>query len=85
MPLKESRRRRIKEGWVDRRPVQSSNIRSVGYDQGAMVLEIEFHTGGVYQYIDVPRSVYDGLLRAPSKGSYFHSHIKERYRYRRVR
>jgi hypothetical protein len=50
-----------------------------------MALEIEFHDGGVYRYSNVPVHVYEGLLRASSKGSYFHDRIKERYRYRKVR
>lgn len=49
-----------------------------------MTLEIEFHSGGVYQYFNVPESVYVGLLHAASKGSYFHEQIRDRYRYQRV-
>lgn len=56
--------------------VQSSNISSVGYDPATSALEIEFHHGGVYQYYGVPRQVYEGLMAAESKGSYFHHYIK---------
>jgi len=69
---------------VERVRVQSSNIRSIGYDTESMVLEIEFHDGGVYQYSNVPQHVYEGLMLASSKGSYFHQRIKGRYRYRKV-
>jgi len=61
---------------MKRATVQSSNITSVGYDPAASTLEIEFHSGGVYQYFEVPREVHDGLMKAASKGSYFHRHIK---------
>ena len=70
---------------MNRQPVQSSNIRSVGYDATAQTLEIEFHSGGIYHYFEVPESVHLGLLAAPSKGTYFHERIEDRYRYRRVR
>jgi hypothetical protein len=50
-----------------------------------MTLEIEFTDGGIYQYFSVPAHVHEGLMRASSKGSYFHDHIKERYRFRKVR
>lgn len=36
-----------------RQPVSSSNIRSIGYDSKSNTLEIEFHSGGVYQYFGV--------------------------------
>ena len=63
--------------------VYSSNLSSVGYENG--VLEIHFHSGGIYQYDNVPRSVYEALLAAPSKGKYFHKHIKDNYRPTRLR
>jgi hypothetical protein len=34
---------------------------------------MEFHSGEVYQYSGVPEHVYQGLMRAASKGSYFRS------------
>ena len=59
-----------------RQPVESSNLRSVGYDEESRTLEIEFHSGAVYQYYDVPSEVYQELLSAPSLGKYFHAHIR---------
>lgn len=61
---------------MDRIPVQSSNIASIGYDSQASTLEVEFLGGGVYQYFGVPDHVYDGFMNAGSKGSYFHHSIK---------
>lgn len=60
---------------MERIPVKSSNIISVGYDPSAKTLEIEFNSG-VYQYFQVPQSVADELLAAPSVGKYFHANIK---------
>ncbi|MDH7514679.1 MAG: KTSC domain-containing protein [Bacteroidota bacterium] len=70
---------------MNRRPVRSSNIRSVGYDPASRTLEVEFNSGGVYQYSGVPETVYQDFMRAASKGSYFHNHIKGRYSNRQVR
>jgi hypothetical protein len=64
---------------MNRIPARSSNIQSIGYEAETRTLEVEFHTGGVYQYSGVPETVYQGLMRASSKGSYFHDHIKDRY------
>lgn len=65
--------------------VSSSNLRSVGYDANSNTLEIAFHNGGTYQYSGVPSHVYQGLMTAGSKGSYFHDHIKDRYPTRKIR
>ena len=70
---------------MQRARVISSNIESVGYDGEAQILETEFMDGAVYQYYNVPASIHEGLMRAASHGSYFHTHIRDVYRYRRVR
>lgn len=69
---------------MERESVNSSNLKSVGYDAAQQVLEIEFHEGGVYRYSGVPEEVYRALLEADSKGSYFVASIKEAYPYDRV-
>lgn len=63
-----------------RRPVSSSAISSVGYDPKGKVLELEFASGGVYDYYEVPRKVYAALLVAESKGRFIAEEIRGRYR-----
>lgn len=70
---------------MERVPVVSSNIRSVGYESGSLTLEVEFNSGSVYQYFDVPAQKYEGLMNAASKGRYLNRNIKGRYRDIRVR
>lgn len=67
-----------------RKNVDSTNIHSVGYDSESNTLEIEFHSGGVYRYFNVPQSIYDGLMLAPSLGSYFHKYIKNNYKWGKI-
>lgn len=69
---------------MDRVPLESGVVASAGYDEGAGVLEIEFVSGRVYQYRSVPRSVYEWLLKTPTKGAYFNRMISDRYDYRDV-
>ncbi|HUT14507.1 MAG TPA: KTSC domain-containing protein [Thermoguttaceae bacterium] len=74
-----------REHAIERTPVRSSALRSVGYDQEQRVLEIEFTSGAVYQYFDVPAEVYRGLMAAESHGRHFHQHIRNKsYRYQRM-
>ena len=69
---------------MQRLPVQSSNLKSIGYDLNSKILEIEFHHGGIYQYFDVPSQIYANLLSASSKGQYHASYVKNRYIFKRV-
>ena len=62
---------------MNRQYVSSSDIQSVGYQNGT--LEVAFHSGGIYQYLNVPESVYKNFMSASSHGQYFHSHIKDVY------
>jgi hypothetical protein len=64
---------------MDRKPIESTNLWSVGYDPDAHVLEIEFRGGNVYQYRDVPEAVYQGLVEASSAGGFFYAHIRNEY------
>lgn len=57
--------------------VNSSAIAWVDYNPATGELYIQFTSGPtVYTYYNVPQHVYDGLLRAHSKGQYFHAHIE---------
>ena len=69
---------------MERTPVSSSSIASIGYDDGRAVLEIEFHGGMVYQYFDVPAAEAEAMLSAGSVGRYFLEQVKGTYRYARI-
>lgn len=70
---------------MNRERVDSKNIRSVGYEEKKKILELEFNTGGIYRYLNVPVEVFKALMEAVSKGSYFHEKIRGRYRFQRLR
>lgn len=57
--------------------VQSSNIRSIGYDSSTSILEVEFRDHSIYHYFGVPSQVHVGLMTAASHGSYLHAIVKK--------
>jgi hypothetical protein len=69
---------------VERVAVQSSSVRSIGYDPTRFELEIEFHNGRAYRYERVPVAAYRLLLRAPSIGEFVNKQIKPRFRAKEV-
>ena len=67
-----------------RTSVSSSNLVSVGYENG--ILEIEFHDGSIYQYHNIPDHIYRGLMSASSKGTYLDQYVKKAgYSYTKIR
>lgn len=69
---------------MQRQPVSSSNIASIGYDAQSETLEVEFLDGSVYQYFNVPSGTYEGLMAASSHGSYLNAHVKGTYQYQKL-
>lgn len=69
---------------MDRLPVSSSTIASVGYDETIQVLEVEFIKTGIYQYMNVPLPTYEALMAAPSLGVFLNANIKGQFPYERL-
>lgn len=74
---------------MNRSSVASSNIKSIGFEQAEVLLgnlskeklntgtlEVEFVGGNVYTYKGVPKTLYEGLMAAESKGRYFSANIR---------
>ena len=62
--------------FIQRVPVTSSNVASIGYDEPSMLLEIEFHSGAVYRYFSFPISEWKAFRRAKSKGRFVWRRIR---------
>jgi hypothetical protein len=69
---------------MNRIPVTSNALVSVGYDPATMTLEVEIHGGTVYQYLDVPETVFQALMASDSLGRFFNQNIKNQFRYSRL-
>ncbi len=64
---------------VKRERLESSVIRSVGYDASVGVMEIEFGSGEVYRFFAVPPSTHRALRDAPSAGRFFAERVRPVY------
>jgi hypothetical protein len=64
---------------MQRSPVKSSNIKSIGYDPETKTLEVEFSGERVYQYYDVPADLHEELMVAESCGSFLYENISRLY------
>jgi len=60
---------------MERTPVKSSNVDSVGYEEGTKTLEVGFKSGGVYQYAGVEPQTHADLMGAESIGGFVNQNI----------
>jgi KTSC domain-containing protein len=67
---------------MQRQPVESSSLASVGHEEP--ILEVEFHNGGVYRYFGVSNSLHREFMDAESLGAFLNTRIKPHYPYQRV-
>jgi len=70
---------------MERKRVNASSIRSVGYDSGRQLLEVEFTSGSIVQYSGVSPEVHRRFMNAPSPGSFFQDQIDEHFASKRIR
>ena len=69
---------------MQRKRVNSSKIRAVGYDEKSQTLEIEFTNGQVFQYPKVYPEVHRRFMAAPNPTSFYDDKIAEEYTGERV-
>jgi len=67
---------------MERMPVKSSTIKSVGFKGD--ILEVEFIGDGSYVYKGVPKEIYDKLMLSESKGKFFSVNIKGKFDFYKV-
>ncbi|MGB7542466.1 MAG: KTSC domain-containing protein [Burkholderiales bacterium] len=69
---------------MERKRVNSSKIRAVGYDAKSQLLQVEFSDGKVLAYRGVSPEVHRQFMAAPSPASFFEDKIDECYPSQRV-
>jgi DNA-binding transcriptional regulator GbsR (MarR family) len=68
---------------MERKQVNSSTISTIEYYEEIQLLEVEFKKGTIYHYFDVPKDIYESLIKAKSIGSYFNKNIAKEYAYKK--
>nr|WP_319376059.1 KTSC domain-containing protein [uncultured Methanoregula sp.] len=69
---------------MERQSVKSRILHSVGYDDTRKILEIEFASGLVYQYLAVPPKVYADLMHSGEIGKYFSEKVRPKFQTKQV-
>lgn len=63
-------------------PVNSSNIKEIGYDPDRREMNVRFHGGGSYTHVDVSPEQHSAFMSAGSHGKHYNQHFKGTAGYR---
>lgn len=55
------------------------------YNDDTKTLRVVFVSGAIYDYKKVPAEVYHAMQSASSKGTFLNTHIKEHYRFEKIK
>lgn len=69
---------------MNRTAITANGISQVGYEQGSQILEIEFASGNVFQFFNVPEKMFDQFMSSAHKEFYYERNIYERFPYKRI-
>lgn len=69
---------------VERKPLKSEMLKSVGYDPATHEMEVEFADGSVHVYSRVPPKVHKDLMKAKKVAYYFGKKVRTHYSSREV-
>jgi hypothetical protein len=64
---------------MDLKKVDSGMVYAIGYDSRSKTLEVVFRSGKAWVYEEVPKKVYQELLKSESIGSYMRENIIDCY------
>ena len=62
----------------------STVIANMRYDDKLHVLRVEFVSGLIYEYKEVPEQVYHEMKTSGAKGIYLNKNIKGKYRFEKI-
>lgn len=65
------------------KPVDSTNIKAIGYNVETKTLFVHFLAGTKYQYHDVEKSTWEAFQQAESVGKFHNQYIKGHYDFKR--
>jgi len=67
---------------IQLKPVKSSQIAAIGYDETSKTLAVKFTNGKAeYRYANVSPDLFDGLLKSKSAGSFFNGNIRNKFKH----
>jgi hypothetical protein len=65
--------------------IKSSNLKTAVYETGSKTLTVTFNNGSIYEYYEVPWTIFTKLRMSESQGKFFNTNISRTYKYKKVK
>jgi hypothetical protein len=65
--------------------VKSSNLKSALYHTESKILTVTFNNGSIYEYYDVPHTIFVKFRMSESQGKYFNTNISRTFKYKKIK
>jgi hypothetical protein len=65
--------------------VKSSNLKSATYNTESKILTVTFNNGSIYEYYDVPHSLFVKFRMSESQGKFFNTSISRAFKYKKIK
>ena len=76
-----------KANLIELKPIMSSNIQGIGYDESNKLLKVMFRGNSKYLYENVDKEIYTAIINSESVGKALSEcivHNKEKYKYHKL-
>lgn len=65
--------------------IKSSNLKSASYNTESKILTVTFNNGSIYEYYDVPWTIFTKFRMSESQGKHFNTSISKSYKYKKIK
>ena len=69
---------------MERTPLRSSTLASARYNDEGKALEIEFRSGAIYLYKNVPSAFFTALVEGERPGRFYSFHIRDAFEWEQL-
>lgn len=65
--------------------IKSSNLKFASYNTSSKTLIVTFNNESIYEYYEVPWTLFTKLRMAESQGKFFSTEISRKYKYKKLK
>lgn len=65
--------------------IRSSNLKSATYNTSRKLLTVTFNNGSIYEYYEVPWTLFTKMRMSESQGKFFNTEIGKNFKYKKLK
>jgi len=65
--------------------IKSSNLKFASYNTGSKILTVTFNNASIYEYYEIPWTIFTKFRMSESQGKFFNTKISRSYKYKKIK